>query len=54
MGMTTNETPMAAAQRLSSAERGKGYKFLALHEYTDKDGCALFYRIRLKHENGER
>ncbi len=28
---------------------GKGFKALALHEFTDQNGCALYWRIRLKH-----
>jgi len=32
----------------------EGYERVALHEYTDADGRALYYRIRLKHPNGKK
>jgi hypothetical protein len=54
MGMTANETPKDAAGRLSSAMLNKGFMPHALHEYTNADGSTLYYRIRLKHPNGEK
>ncbi|MBX3711620.1 MAG: AAA family ATPase [Lysobacter sp.] len=46
---TDDETPKAAARRLSAAMIAEGYKAAALHAYRNADGLTLFYRIRLKH-----
>ena len=52
---TNDETPQAAARRLSAAKIAKGYKPAGLHAYCNPDGVALFYRIRLKHpETGDK
>lgn len=52
---TDDETPPAAARRLSAAMIAKGYKPVGLHAYRNADGLALFYRIRLKNpETGEK
>jgi putative DNA primase/helicase len=51
---TDDETPQAAARRLSAAMIAKGYRPAGLHSYRDADGVALFYRIRLKHPNGDK
>lgn len=49
-----HETPQEAARRLSASTIAKGYNPPALHVYCDAAGAALFYRIRLKHPNGEK
>lgn len=49
-----SETPQEAARRLSTAPLKNGYKLEALHLYSDKYGNTLYYRIRLKHPNGEK
>ena len=38
-----------AAYGFAREPLGKGFKALALHEFTDQNGCALYWRIRLKH-----
>lgn len=43
------QTPMHAAQRMAAREVRDGFKFEALHEFTDREGHALHWRIRLKH-----
>lgn len=43
------ETVDQAALRLAAAPLGEGYALAALHAYTDADGAAIFWRIRLKH-----
>lgn len=42
------ETPQQAARRLAVGAIRDGFKPQALHEYTDTDGEALHWRIRLK------
>ena len=49
-----NETPQEAAGRLSASMVAKGYTPPALHPYCDAAGRALFYRMRLKHPNGDK
>ncbi len=44
-----SETPQQAARRLADGAISKGCKPQALHEYTDRDGTTLHWRIRLKH-----
>lgn len=44
-----DETPQAAARRLSAAMIAKGYEPAGLHAYRVASGAVLFYRIRLKH-----
>jgi hypothetical protein len=51
---SAHETPQEAARRLSASTIAKGYNPAALHVYCDAAGIALFYRIRLKHPNGEK
>ena len=46
---TTPETPMQAACRLAAGALRKGYKFEALHAYTDRAGNPDYWRIRAKH-----
>jgi len=49
------QSPMEAAHRLASPLLSKEYEFQALHVYTDFDGSALYWRIRLKHsKTGEK
>jgi hypothetical protein len=49
-GMTDkSETPREAARRLASFMLEKGYLPEALHEYTDREGNVLYWKIRLKH-----
>ena len=43
-----NETPQQAARRLAVGAMREGFKPQALHEYTDRDGKPLHWRIRLK------
>lgn len=45
------ETPKQAARRLAAGIIKNGFEPRALHEYRDKDGKPLFWRIRLKHPN---
>ena len=49
-----DETPQDAERRLSAAMIAKGYKHAGLHAYRDAAGVVLFYRIRLKHPNGDK
>jgi hypothetical protein len=49
-----DEAPQDAARRLSAAITSKGYKPAGLHAYHDATGMILFYRIRLKHPNGDK
>ncbi|PXX51044.1 DUF3987 domain-containing protein [Aquitalea magnusonii] len=43
-----------AARRLSAQAQAAGYKPEALHTYTDTSGTALYWRIRAKHDNGDK
>ena len=43
-----SETPLIAAQRLAAKQIKKGFELQAFHEYTDREGNALYWRIRLK------
>lgn len=43
-----NETPQQAARHLAGRAISKGFQEQALHEYTDRDGTPLHWRIRLK------
>jgi hypothetical protein len=44
-----------AARQLAASAIRKGFEFQALHEYHDRDGKPIFWRIRLKHpETGEK
>lgn len=49
MTASTVETPEAAARRLAAPALRAGFKPEALHTYTDRDGSALYWRIRAKH-----
>ena len=43
------ETPMDAARRLAAGALRNGFKFEALHAYTNRDANPLYWRIRAKH-----
>jgi len=43
------ETPMDAACRLAAGALRNGFKFEALHAYTDREATPLYWRIRAKH-----
>ncbi|MSQ54910.1 MAG: DUF3987 domain-containing protein, partial [Betaproteobacteria bacterium] len=43
------ETPKEAARRFAAPQLAKGYQPIALHEYTDAERNAIYWRIRLKH-----
>ncbi len=48
-------TPDKAAMNFAASALKKGFKFEALHEYTDESGKPLYWRIRLKHpDTGEK
>jgi len=49
----SDEARMAAG-RLSAQAKADGYKPEALHTYTDTSGTALYWRIRAKHDNGDK
>ena len=44
----SNETPKEAARRFSKPVLDDGFKPVALHDYTDKNGEVLYWRIRCK------
>ena len=48
--MTIIESPQQAAMQLAKGKLAIGFKPEAIHTYTDREGNALFWRIRLKHE----
>ncbi len=49
------ENPKDAAQRLAKRPISQGFAPQALHEYTDREGIPLYWRIRLKHpETGDK
>lgn len=50
----TDESPEAAARRLGRTAISDGFEPSGLHAYSHADGVPLFYRIRLKHPNGEK
>jgi hypothetical protein len=54
MGGRMSETPQQAARRLSASAIKGGFKPEALHEYKDASGKVLYWRIRLKHANGDK
>ncbi len=50
-----HDSPRDAARRLAASAIRGGFKPQALHEYTDREGKPLYWRIRLKHpETGEK
>lgn len=52
--MKAPETPQDGARRLFARDIAAGFTPVALHPYTDRDGQALFYRPRLKHDDGRK
>ena len=48
------ETAQDGARRLFGRDIAEGFKPVALHCYADAEGVALFYRARLKHEDGRK
>lgn len=49
------ETAKEAAKRLAGSILARGFKPVALHAYTDRDGAHLYWRIRAKHpDTGEK
>ncbi|MBX9732704.1 MAG: hypothetical protein K2X37_01475, partial [Chitinophagaceae bacterium] len=49
-----NITPESAALALVSKQIKSGYVWEVLHDYKDLSGNTLFWRIRLKHANGDK
>ncbi len=49
-----SETAKQAARKLAAPMLDKGFKAIALHTYTDEQGVPLYWRIRLKHPDGEK
>lgn len=47
--MTNQEDPKQAARRLMNGKFKEGYEAEALYTFTDLEGNALYWRIRLKH-----
>jgi uncharacterized protein (DUF927 family) len=45
----TQETPMDAARRLAAGALLSGFRFEALHTYTNREANPLYWRIRAKH-----
>ena len=45
----SNETPKEAARRFSKSVLKRGFEPAGLHEYTDENGKASYWRIRCKH-----
>jgi 5S rRNA maturation endonuclease (ribonuclease M5) len=52
--MANHTLPQLAAQRFSAKQIEKGFHPEALHTYTDLEGNALYWRIRLKHSDGNK
>lgn len=48
------ETPEQAARRLASVQLSQGFRPVALHCYADASGEPLFWRLRLKHPDGNK
>jgi len=48
------ETPKEAARRLAAPAIAKGFQPAGLHTYCGADGAPLYWRIRAKHENGDK
>jgi hypothetical protein len=53
-GPLMSETPKEAARRLAAKKISDGFKPEALHEYHNADGNIAYWRIRLKHPNGDK
>lgn len=52
--MTDNLTPQNAARNFTKKQIEEGFIPEALHAYTDLHGNTLYWRIRLKHPNGNK
>ena len=46
MNAPSQTTPMQAAQRMAARVLKDGFRFEALHEFTDSAGEPLYWRIR--------
>lgn len=49
----TNETARKKADKLLEDIKSHGHKITGLHEYKDKDGKTLFWRVRAEHPDKE-
>ncbi|MGH8062205.1 MAG: DUF3987 domain-containing protein [Pseudoxanthomonas sp.] len=54
MNALLRESPTDAARRFAGEAIRRGFQEIALHEYSDAQGEPQFWRIRLKHPNGEK
>jgi hypothetical protein len=54
VSLVVDETLNQAVNRFSAGKFRQGYKFQDLHEYVDENGKIIYFRIRLKHPNGEK
>ncbi|NWK77226.1 DUF3987 domain-containing protein [Aquitalea sp. LB_tupeE] len=52
--MKASDEARMAAGRLSAQAKAEGYRAEALHVYTDASGTPLYWRIRAKHDNGDK
>jgi hypothetical protein len=52
--VNASETPQNAARRLAAKALAQGYKPEGLHEYRTADGTPIYWRIRAKHDNGDK
>ena len=48
------ETLDMAARRLAASQIAMGFALTAIHTYVTKDGAPIYWRIRLKHQNGDK
>lgn len=48
------EEARQAARKIAAPMLDKGFKPVALHTYTDEQGAPLYWRIRMKHPDGEK
>ena len=48
------EAAKQAARQIAAPMLNKGFKAVALHAYTDEQGVPLYWRIRMKHPDGEK
>lgn len=52
--MAAPETPEEAVERLTLSKRAKGFRLEALHTYTDAEGKAVYWRIRMSKPGAEK
>jgi len=52
--ISASETPQNAARRLAAKALAQGYKPEGLHEYRTAAGKPIYWRIRAKHDNGDK